>query len=815
LETIRRDVRYAIRTLTNHPGFTIFVVLTLALGIGANSGVFSLIYGILLRPFPYREPGRLVRIQTVLTKTTGSTQGASVTDVEDWRAQSQTLEGVGLYLVGETILSGDGAAQPVQSASISAQALSLLGVSPVVGRLFTPEEDQPGGDVKKAVLSYGLWQSAYGADREIVGRAIKLRGDSYTVVGVMPPGFHFPEKSDLWVPIHSRYASFRSDWWKARDVRGHTVIARLKSGVTLEQAQTEMNAVAARLQQEFPTTNAGVEVRLSRLRDAEVGNVRPYLLLLLGAVALVLLICCVNVANLMLARAGAREREIAVRAALGAGRWRIIRQLLTESLLLSLLGGLIGLALAWLGVKALLALIPVALPFWMKIAVDGPVFLFSLISAALTSILFGLIPAWQMSRTDLAEVLKDGTKASSAYRHAWRNGLIVTEFALSLMLLIGAGLMMQSFVRLLSVDAGIKRDGLLTAQLFRFVPNATFDEMARAYSDAFFRVKERLARIPGVIAVGGSHDLPYLNQPEERKKDMIAIRGQDEREQRQKAPVIGISAMPGYFDVMGTKLLAGRDFTEADDLKSPCVIIVNQHAADTLWPGREPLGQEARWGNDLPVNPWCKVIGVAADTKWQATESEKGIELYFSYRQSPPPRMHVLMRTSVAPETLVSAVRAAVREINPDIAVAQVKSMNRIVNEALWQRRLWGVLLATFAVIALLLAAVGIYGVMSQLVSQRTREIGIRMAMGAGSSDVLRMVVGQGMKLAVAGTLIGVGLAVAIARFVSSLLFGVTARDPLTFATTSLILLSVALLACYLPARRAAKVDPTIALRHE
>jgi putative ABC transport system permease protein len=815
LKTIRQDVRYAIRTFTNHPGFTAIVVLTLALGIGANTAIFSLIYGILLRPFPYREPGRLVRIQTVNTKTTGSLQGASVADVEDWRAQSQLLSDAGLYLVAETILSGDGAAQSVQLASISARALALLGVNPVLGRLFAPEEDRPGGDFKKAVLSYGLWQTVYGEDRNIIGRAIRLRGDSYTVVGVMPLGFRFPEKADVWAPIHARYASFKSDWWKARDIRGHTVIARLKPAVTLEQAQAEMNTIAARLQQEFPNTNAGVELRLTSLRDAEAGNVRPYLLLLLGAVALVLLICCVNVANLMLARAAVREREIAIRLSLGASRPRIVRQLLVESLLLSFAGGIAGLALAWLGVKAVLALIPVTLPFWMKIEVDGPALLFSLIAAVLTGVLFGLVPAWRMSRTDLGNALKEGARSLSASGRAWRNGLVIAEFALSLTLLTSAGLMMQSFVRLLSIDAGIKRDGLLTAQLFRFVPNATFEEMAKSYSEVFYRVKERLAVIPGVVAAGGSHDLPYLNQPEERKKEMIAIRGQDEREQRQKASVIGVSAMPGYFDVMGTRLLAGRDFNEADDLKSPCAIIVNQYAAETLWPGREPLGQEARWGNDLPVNPWCKVIGVAANTKGQATESAPGIELYFSYRQSPPPRMHLLLRAKVDPETLIPAVREAIHEVNPDIAIVQVKSMSRIVNEALWQRRLWGVLLAAFAVIALLLAAVGIYGVMSHLVTQRTREIGIRMAMGAQAADVLRMVVGQGMKLAIAGTVIGVALAVAIARVISSMLFGVTARDPLTFAATSLVLISVALLACYLPARRAAKVDPTIALRHE
>ncbi|HMV46804.1 MAG TPA: ABC transporter permease, partial [Blastocatellia bacterium] len=627
----------------------------------------------------------------------------------------------------------------------------------------------------------------------------------------------FPEKSDVWAPIHARYAGFRGEWWKSRTTRTHTVVARLRPEISLQQARADMNAVAARLQQDFPTTNAGIDLRLTAWREAEVGNVRPYLLLLTAAVGLVLLICCVNVANLTLAQSAARGRELAIRAALGAGRLRILRQLLTESALLALLGGVAGVGVAWLGVRALLGLIPITLPFWMQIRVDLPALMFSLAAAVLTGILFGLIPAWQSSRTDPGEMLKEGAKGSAG-GGALRNGLVIAEFALSLMLLIGAGLMMQSFVRLLGVDAGIKREGLLTAQLARFVPNATPEEMVRAYAGDYLRVKERLAALPGITAVSGSHVLPYLNQPEERKKDLIALRGQDDRDIKQKAGVLPVDVMPGYFETAGIRLLAGRDFTEADDLSAPWAVIINQSAAESLWPGRNAVGQEIRWGNDLQINPWLKVIGVVADTKWQATEKSKGIELYFSYRQYPPPRMHMVMRTSIAPDGLdglIPVVRAAIQSVNSEIAIPQIKSLDRIINEALWQRRLWGWLFAAFAVIAVLLAAVGIYGVISYLVSRRTREIGIRMAMGAQVGDVLKLVIGQGLKLALAGTLIGAALSLALVRVISSLLFGVTARDPLTFVMTSLGLPAVAFLACYLPARRAASVNPTIALRHE
>jgi putative ABC transport system permease protein len=797
METFWQDLRYAARVLTKKPGFTTVVVLTLALGIGANTAIFSLIYGILLRPFPYREPGRLVRIQTVRTET-GNAQGASVLDLDDWRRQADVMGEIGIHITYDTTLSHDGPAQSVQLTFISPQVFTLLGVSPVIGRTFTPDEDRIGGDVNKAVLSYDLWQTTFGSDRDVVGRVIRLRGDSYTVVGVMPPGFRYPEKCDVWVPIQARYASYRNEFWKARDYRVHSVIARLKEDVTLAAAQAGMNAIASRLELDFPTTNQGVQLRLVPLRNTEVGNIRPYLLLLGGAVMLVLLICCVNVANLMLARSAAREREMAIRVALGSGRWRIARQLLTESLLLGLLGGVAGLLLAWFGLAALLRLIPVTLPFWMKIEVDAPVLIFNLVVAVVTGVVFGLVPAWQMSRTDLSLALKEGAKGTAGAGRRLRDGLVVAEFALSLVLLIGAGLMMQSFVRLLNADAG-----------------ATEEEMVKAYSDNFYRVKERLATIPGVVEVGGSYDIPYYNQPEERPKELIAIRGQSEREQQQNAPVMGVDVMPDYFKAMGIPLLAGRDFNESDDLKARRVVIVSQHTAETLWPGREPLGQQMRFGKDAPYNPWCTVIGVVADTRWQMAEKDKGFEAYFSYRQFMPPRMHMVMRVEVEPESLIPAVRVAVHETNPDIAITQIKSMNRIVSEALWQRRLWGVLFAVFAGIALALAAVGIYGVMSYLVNQRTREIGIRMALGAPPQNVSAQVVKDGMKLAFVGLGIGYAVALALTRVIATLLFGVNAADPITFIAVSGLLLAVALVACYFPARRAARVDPIVALRCE
>lgn len=818
METLWQDARYALRSLGKRPGFALVVVLTLALGIGANAAIFSLIYGILLRPFPYRNADRIVRVESVDTKTTGNIQGGSQLDLGDWQQHTRGFDAFGLYISFPSILNtGSGASQSVTLTFASQQVFPLLGVNPVLGRSYQPEEDQIGGAVLQAVLSYGLWQTSFGGALDVLGRTVQLRGATYTIIGLMPPGFRFPERSDIWVPLQARYAGYNAEFWKARDFRVHTAIARIKDGVTIEQAQAEIGALGAQLAREFPNTNEGVQLQLKPLREAEAGNIRPYLLLLGGAVGLVLLICCVNVANLLLARGAARERELAIRAALGSSRWRTVQMLLAESLLLALAGGLLGMALARPGLQGLLKLIPVELPFWMKIELNWPVLLFSLVVTLATGVLFGLVPALQLSRVNLQNALKDSAKGSSrdASSLRLRNGLIVVEVAFSLLLLVGAGLMMQSFMRLQQVDTGINAERLVTVYLSRFLPNSTPQEQVAAYSDQFRRVMDEFAKIPGVVAVGGGYDIPHYNKLEQREKQEIAIVGQSEREQNQNAPAIGVDVAPGYFQTLGVPLLEGRDFNEADTLDQQRVVVVSQYTAQTLWPGRPAIGQQIRWGKVSTGNPFATVIGVVGNTKWSAAEREPGFELYYPYRQWPVPALHIVVRAQTEPAQLMPQLRGTVHEINSDIAINLIKPVGEIVSEANWQRRLWGVLFALFASIALLLAAVGLYGVMSYLVSQRTREIGLRMALGARGVDVWRLIVGQGLKVVALGMAIGLLAARALSRVMASLLFGISVTDPLTFAGVAVLLVVVALLACFLPARRAAKVDPMIALRME
>jgi putative ABC transport system permease protein len=494
-----------------------------------------------------------------------------------------------------------------------------------------------------------------------------------------------------------------------------------------------------------------------------------------------------------------------------------MRQLLVESLLLALVGGAMGLALARPALALLLRLIPVELPFWMRIEIDGAALLFNFAIAVLTGLLFGLVPAWQSSRADLSLALKEAAKGAGggAVSHRLRGGLVVAEIAISLLLLVGAGLMMRSFMRLQSVDAGVRTENLLTVYASRFVTNAMREELVQPYTDTWTRVMERLAQLPGVVKVGGGYDIPYKNRPEQREKQQVSTVGQSEQERQQNAPVMGVDVDPSFFDALGIPLLAGRNFNDNDTPGSEPVCIVSQSAAEALWPGREAVGQKLLVGKLSETNLWHRVVGVVGDTKWHAAETGKGFEVYYSHRQWPIPAFHFLLRVEGDPAGLIPQVRRAIHEVNPDIAINEIKPMDAVITEALWQRRLWGALFALFAGVALLLAAIGVYGVMSYLVNQRTREMGVRMALGARTSDVLKLVVGQGLKVVAIGVAIGLLGALALAQVARSLLFGVTATDPLTFVGAPALLLIVALIACLIPARRAAKTDPIVALRCE
>jgi putative ABC transport system permease protein len=635
---------------------------------------------------------------------------------------------------------------------------------------------------------------------------------TFTIVGVMPPGFRFPENTDVWAPMESWYAlSEGAENNRKRDSRWYQTIARLKSGVTIEQAQADLNNVATALEEQYPKENEGVRVRLTPLRDAEVGNIRPYLLMLLAAVSFVLLICCANVASLLLAQAAAERRELAMRAALGASRWRIIRELLTRSIALALLGAVCGAALAYAGVKALLTLIPVQLPFWMRIEVDAPVLIFSLAAAVITSLLFGLAPALLASRVNLNDALRDGAKGSSGGAKA-RSVLVVAQVALCLLLLVGAGLMMRTFLRLQQRDTGFNPDNVLVARATNF-HNGPRAERATALALHHERVAGLLRALPGVTGVGVTNSLPFAQIQTERRKAELTVKGRSSEELKHQVALAGADVSAGYLETMQIPLVRGRLFDARDAKDSSMTMIINERAARTLFPDRDPIGQEILWGAYSKENPYCTVVGVVGDIRHQSDEKDQGLELYYPYTQWPVTNVYYVIRASGDPGRLLGAVRQTVSAADPKTAIVFVKTMDELIDETLWQRRLWGVMFAVFAALALLLASVGIYGLLAYSVNQRTREIGVRMALGAQPGNVLRMVLSEGLKLVSAGLGIGVVAALALGRFIGGLLYGVKAYDPLTYAGVALLLIFVALVACFIPARRAAKTDPMIALR--
>jgi len=813
METFWQDIRFGVRTLLKKPGFSTVVILTLALGIGATTAIFSLIYGILLKPFPYRAPEHLVRIQSVNFKTSQSHRGGSLPDVEDWRRMNRTLEDMGAYTTFDSDIRGDGPSEAVRMSQLNPQALSILGVTPIIGRMLRPEEDIKGGDVNKALISYRLWQQRFSGDPNIVGRTVQTSINTFSIVGVMPPGFAFPEQTDLWTPMESFYA--QTGRQKFRTGRTYPVIARLKPGVTLAQAESDLNNIAAALESQYPKDNEAIRVRLSTLRDAEVGNIRPYLLLLVTAVAFVLLICCANVANLLLARAAARQREFSLRAALGASRGRLVRALLTESLLLSLSGGLLGVGLAFVAVKTLLRLIPVELPFWLKVELNAPVLLFSFAVAVATSLIFGTVPALLASRINLSDVLKEGAKGSAASGRL-RGALVVAEVALCLLLLVGAGLMMQSFLKLQNLDTGFGTDNLLVLRVTNYRDGKRAERSA-ALSAFHERVLERLRQLPGVRSAGATNSLPYGSLDAERNKANLMVKGRSDEELKIAATLAGADISAGYLEALRVPLKRGRMLDARDTSDAPMVVLLSERAAQTLFPNRDPIGQEVFWGAGAPdaENPYCTVVGVVGNVKHQAIEAANALELYYPYTQYPVTNVYYVIHTQGDPGQIISAARQVVHDTDRNAAIVFTKTMEQLIGETLWQRRLWGVMFAAFATLALALAAVGIYGVLSYAVTQRTREIGVRIALGATVGQVLKLVVTQGMKLVGAGVAIGLVTAFALTRLMANLLFGVTATDPLTFAGVALLLALVALVACFIPARRAGKVDPMIALRTE
>lgn len=802
VENVLRDVSFSLRILLKNYAFTIVVVLTLALGIGANTAIFSFANGILLRPLPYPQSDRLAVLDETALKRGIDSMSISYPNFLDWREQNKVFEDIGVYF-GSSRFSLSGVGEPVEirGSYISHGLFEILRVSPQLGRTFTANEDRPDEDAV-VILGHNLWQRNFGGDPNIIGRKIMISNRPRTVVGVMPSGFRFPDVAELWAPVALTTKTF------TRTDHGLSSIARLKDGVTLQEAQAEMTNIAARIEQQNPVTNEGLGVKVTSLHDTLTGDYREALLILLGVVGCVLLVACVNVANLMLARATARQKEFALRTALGASRWRIMRQLLVESLLLALLGGVVGFFLSIWALRLLLTAIPIQLPFWMNFGIDLRVLGFTAVITLLTGLIFGTVPALQTSRVDLNDTLKEGGRGSAGVRSRARSLLVVAEIALSLVVLVGAGLMIQSFLRLKRVNIGLNAHNVLTASVS--LPRAKYKE-GEQRATFFKNLIARVSSLPGVEAASATATVPLSGDGWGRS---LTVEGFPVLPVGQAPMIQHTVVTPGYFRTMAIPLLAGRDFNDADAKDSPDVTIIDERLAREYWPNESPIGKRIRFGPPEDNEPWHTIVGVVGTVRHQRMQEDTRKSVYLPHQKIPVAGLAVLARTTSNPEDLAGAIRREVAQLDSDLPIS-ISTMDEVVAESIWQPRLYATLFGAFAGGALLLALIGIYGVMAFLVQTRTHEIGVRMALGASTRDVFKLIVGRGMKLTAVGVLIGVGGAIALTRLMHSLLFNTSATDPITFILISLLLSVAAFLACYIPARRAAKVDPLIALRYE
>jgi putative ABC transport system permease protein len=800
------DLRYALRMLRKTPGVTVAAVLALALGIGANTAIFSVVHGVLLRPLAYRDSSRLV----LAWETEPDLPQAPLTspDFLDWKEQNRVFEQLEAMAFAGLNLTGRDRPVRLEGARITPGFLRMVGVAPALGRDFLPEEDQPGRN-QVVILSHAAWVEHFGSDRQIAGKSVTLDGNRYTVVGVMPPQFRTfaPLREEIWIPFTMRKTDSRGSHFLA-------AIGRLKPGVTIQQAQTEISGIAARLSKAYPATNTGIGARLVPLQEQMVGRIRPTLLALLGAVGFVLLIACANVAALLLARATARRQEMALRTALGAPRFRLIRQLLSESGLLALAGGTLGVVLAYWGIQALKLARGANIPRLEEVSIDPQVLAFTAAISLLTGLLFGLVPALQYSRVDLTSTLKEtGTHGASAlgWRRIWgRAGsfLVAAEVALSLMLAICSGLMVKSFLRLVNQEFGFRPTNVLTTRLF--LPQSRYKE-PRQWGDFFRTLTERIRALPGVQEAATTSKLPLRGG----NNGVVLIEGRPAPVGNLNGTLVEHSPVsPAYFRAMGIPLRRGRTFEETDEREDARpVAVINESMARRFWPGENPLGKRFSWDRNPPR--WIEVVGVVADVRQQGLERAALPESYLVYAREPRPAQVLVVRTALDPQRLQPALLDQLRQMDKDLPALATLTMQQILDEQSSARRFQTALFGTFAVLALLLASIGIYGVFSHLVAQRNREIGLRMALGAQPGHILRSVLGQAMARAAAGVAAGIAGALALSRVLSSLLFEVQPTDLPTYAAVALFLLAVAAAASYLPAYRAARVDPMVALRHQ
>ena len=806
-----KDIKFALRNLLKHRTFTAIAIVTLALGIGGSTSIFTVVDAALIRGLPYKSSDRLYHLWERTPQDKFSKREFSYPDYQDYEKNNVFEGGLAAYTGGGALLSGAGESESIGAPRVSSNFFPVLGVDPLLGRTFQAGEDKPGGPLV-TVLTYGFWQRRFGGDPGIIGRALTINSQSYTVIGVLPASFQFAlRNNDLFLPYQPT-----ENQLTRRYMHGTNLIGRLKPGLGPTEAQSDLTVIAGRIEQEHNTSHAGTVVYLVPLQEEIVGTVKPILLVLLAAVGFVLLIACANVASLLLTRSLSRQKEVAIRSALGASRWRVIRQLLTESILLSLIGGGAGLLIAYWGVPALIAVIPQsqlnALPFLKTLGLNTGILGFSFGLSLITGLVFGLAPALQSSRLDLNEALKEGGRQTSAgTSHRLRSAMVVTEIALAVVLLVGAGLMMKSLLRLLQTNVGFNTENVMTMTVVLPPSKYTDPNQQIAFND---RLRERVQSLPGVTGAGTVNILP-LNAGNTTR---FYIDGDPVPQPGKETESNIRTVSDDYFKALGVPLLAGRMFDVRENPNSPQVVVIGKTIADRLFPGRDPIGKRLRYAS-VQLDP-IEIIGVVGDIKITGLDEAVKPVLYYSFRQFPSTFSNLVARTSTDPNSLANSIRNEVRTLEPEAALLNVRTMDEMISQtpASFMRRFPALLIGIFAGVALLLASIGIYGVVSYSVSQQTHYIGVRMALGARPSDILRMVLKQGLFLALLGVGIGVVAALGLMRVLmkkSTLLFEVSGNDLTTFSIVTLALFVVALVACYLPARRATKVDPLVALRYE